>query len=106
MGVEQFEYDNSSVVSSDASFGSVMVERANEMEKTQGDEVKEVEAMAKSETNTLRAWKLIVVLSIIITATLVSTATYLFLQQDEESNYKESVSRLLVGTVPVPLKLF
>jgi hypothetical protein len=66
------------------------VPQANEMETTQKDQVKEVQEMAKRETNKLRAWKFVVSLTVLVTATVVSTGTYIFLEGDELSNFKES----------------
>lgn len=92
----QFQFDGASVASDgsfdDDSFTSDVTEQANQMETTQTEQVKEVEQMSKKETNNMRAWKLIVVLTIIVTASLVSAGTYIFLKQNEDSTYDESVS--------------
>jgi hypothetical protein len=62
----------------------------NEMDTTQKEQVKEVQDMAKIETRNMRAWKIVVCLAILATATLVSTGTFIFLKDDEDSSYKES----------------
>jgi hypothetical protein len=64
--------------------------QADEMDTTERDQVKEVEDMARIETKNMRAWKLVVFLTIVATATLVSTGTYIFLKDDEDSDFKES----------------
>jgi hypothetical protein len=64
--------------------------QANEMETTQKDQVKEVQEMAKRETKNMRAWKFVVSLTVLVTAIVVSTGTYIFLEGDEDSSFKES----------------
>jgi hypothetical protein len=75
----------------DLSLGtSTGVPQANEMETTQKDQVKEVEEMAKRETKNMRAWKCVVTLTVLLTALVVSTGTYIFLEGDEDSSFKDS----------------
>jgi hypothetical protein len=62
------------------------------MDTSQKDQVKEVEDMAKRETRNMRAWKVVVCLTILIIATVVSTGTWIFLKRQEDSNYKDSYS--------------
>jgi hypothetical protein len=86
---------NSSAVSVDSSDGSGMessvdANHVDEMSTTEKDQVKEVEEMAKIETKNMRRWKLVVFLTILATATLVSTGTYMFLKDDEDSSFEES----------------
>jgi hypothetical protein len=86
---------SSSAVSVDSSDGSGMESSADanhldEMSTTEGDQVKEVEEMAKRETKNMRRWKVVVFLTILATATLVSTGSYIFLKDDEDSNFEES----------------
>jgi hypothetical protein len=69
---------------------SVQAHEANEMDTTQRDQVKEVEDMAKRETKNLRAWKFVVSLTVLVTAIVVSTGTYVFLAREENSNFEES----------------
>jgi hypothetical protein len=71
----------------DASTGEY---QANGMDTTQKDQVKEVEEIAKRETQNMRAWKCVVSLIVLVTATLVSTGTYIFLASDAESSFEES----------------
>jgi hypothetical protein len=76
----------------DTSNGSVGVtDQANEMNTTQEAQIKEVQEMAKRETRIMLWWKLVVVVTILATAATVSTGAYIFLKDDQESNYKESV---------------
>ena len=86
---------SSSAVSIDSSDGSGMESSAgtnhvDEMSTKEGDQVKEVEEMAKRETKNMCRWKLVVTLTILATATLVSTGTYIFLKDDEDSSFQES----------------
>jgi hypothetical protein len=69
---------------------SVQAHEANEMDTTQKDQVKEVEDMAKIETKNLLAWKVVVSLTVVCTAIVVSAGTFIFLRDDEDSNFKES----------------
>jgi hypothetical protein len=64
--------------------------QANEMETTQKDQVKEVQEMAKRETKNMRVWKFVVSLTVLVTATVVSAGTYIFLKGDEDSSFEES----------------
>jgi hypothetical protein len=88
---------NPSAVSVDSSDGSGSdfdasgeLNHVDEMSTTEQDQVKEVEEMARIETKNMRAWKLLVFLTILATATLVSTGTYIFLKGDEDSSFEES----------------
>jgi hypothetical protein len=69
---------------------STRASQANEMDTSQKDQVKEVEEMAKRETKNMRAWKLVVSLTVLVTAILVSTGTYIFLEGDENSSFEVS----------------
>ena len=55
------------------------------------DALQEVRAVAKSEYEGVRLWKLIVLLLMAITAVLVSTGTYIFLRREEDDDYTDSV---------------
>jgi hypothetical protein len=57
------------------------------------DEVKEIQNLAKQETKNVRVWRFIVVAMILATGATVSTFTYRFLHDEEESNYESAVSR-------------
>jgi hypothetical protein len=56
------------------------------------DEVEEVHKMAHRETIGVRVWKLLLVGTLVTTAALVSTGTYVLLEQEEEDDFKENVS--------------
>jgi hypothetical protein len=62
----------------------------NGMDTTQKEQVKEVEEIAKRETQNMRAWKCVVSLIVLVTAILVSAGTYIFLASDAESSFEES----------------
>jgi hypothetical protein len=56
------------------------------------DEVKEVHKRARKETTRVRMGKLLVLLSILVTAAIVSAGTYILLKKDEDDAYEDSVS--------------
>jgi hypothetical protein len=60
------------------------------MDTTQKDQVKEVEEMAKMETQNMRVWKYVVTLTVLVTAILVSAGTYIFLKGEEDSNFEDT----------------
>jgi hypothetical protein len=64
------------------------------MDTTQKDQVKEVEEMAKRETRIMHAWKVVVCLTILAIATLVSAGTWIFLKSEEDSNYEDGYYEL------------
>jgi hypothetical protein len=69
------------------------------------DEVKEVHKRARKETTRVRMGKLLVLLSILVTAALVSAGTYILLKKDEDDAYEDSVSSLQ-GALLLRLQLF
>jgi hypothetical protein len=85
--VKDDENDQSSV--DDTSFGASTT-YANGMDTTQKHQVKEVEEMAKKETQNMRAWKCVVTLTVMATALIVSGGTYVFLAMDEQESFEES----------------
>jgi hypothetical protein len=68
----------------------------SKMSFTQGeeqrDEVKEVEEMARRETLDVRVWRLLVLLAFVLTSVMVSTGTYVILQDKQEDDFVNSVS--------------
>jgi hypothetical protein len=64
----------------------------SEKEEDERDEVKEVHKLAQKETARVRMGKLLVLVSILATAALVSTGTYIFLKKEEDDDYNDSVS--------------
>jgi hypothetical protein len=60
------------------------------MDTTQKAQVKEVKDMAKSERRNMRVWKGVVTLTVLITATLVSAGTCMFLKNSENSDFEDS----------------
>jgi hypothetical protein len=58
---------------------------SNEMETTQGAQIKEIREMAKRETRYMLWWKLVVLFTIAATAAVVLTGTYILLKDDQES---------------------
>jgi hypothetical protein len=76
--------------SSDIGSTSGQHEGDAEMDTTQKDQVKAVQEMAKTETNYLRIWKVVVCLTILAIATLVSVGTWVFLKGEEDDNYKDN----------------
>jgi hypothetical protein len=62
----------------------------DEMHPTQKDQVKEVQDMAKWETHIMRFWKVVVCITILAIATVVSSGTWIFLKGEEDDNFKDS----------------
>jgi hypothetical protein len=62
----------------------------DEMNPTQKDQVKEVQDMAKKETNNMRFWKVVVCITILAIATIVSSGTWIFLKSEEDDSFKDS----------------
>jgi hypothetical protein len=73
---------------------STQHERDAEMDTSfhtsQKDHVKAVQEMAKKETNNMRIWKVLVCITVLVTAFLVSAGTFFFLERDEDSSFEES----------------
>jgi hypothetical protein len=63
----------------------------SEKEEDERDEVKEVHKLSQKETARVRMGKLLVLVSILATAALVSTGTYIFLKKEEDADYNNSV---------------
>jgi hypothetical protein len=63
-----------------------------EDEPKERDEVKEVKRLAHKETSHVRLGKLLVLVSILATAALVSTGTYIVLKDQEDDDFTHSVS--------------
>jgi hypothetical protein len=59
------------------------------------DEKKQIENLARGETNGLRVWRLIVLLFIFTTCAILTTATFIFLRNQEENDSQKSVSSSL-----------
>ena len=70
-------------------------EYTNEVDDSQLEHVKEIEAMAENETKTVGFWKFFVVATIVTTAAMVASGTYIFLNNENESNFEQSVSTTL-----------
>jgi len=56
------------------------------------DEVKEVLKLAKKETARVRVWRLIVLVTLLITGAVLSTFTYKFLKDEQHEDFKDAVS--------------
>jgi hypothetical protein len=68
--------------------------QTNEMNTTQKDQVKEVQDMAKRETQQMEAWKCVVTVTVVVTALIVSAGTFIFLAGEENSAFHESYESL------------
>jgi hypothetical protein len=66
------------------------LDQEDEMDTTQKAQVKEVEEMAKSERRNMRVWKCVVTITVLVTATLVSAGTYMFLKAAAQSSFEQS----------------
>lgn len=56
------------------------------------DEVLEVQRMSSNDTRRIRIWRLLLALSLIATATLITGATYRELAKEQEQNFQAAVS--------------
>ena len=56
------------------------------------DEVRDLQKLVCFETNSLRCWRLIVVLLLLITGATIATFTFLFLRDEEEESFERTVS--------------
>jgi hypothetical protein len=97
MSQSQGDDESGSVSSADNSFDDSVIGSAStqnegddEMNPTQKDQVKEVQDMAKKETNNMRFWKVVVCITILATATIVSSGTWIFLRREEDDSFKDS----------------
>lgn len=57
------------------------------------DEVKEIERASKKDTDYIRAWRYLLILTLSATACAVTLTTYRFLEENQTDSYKESVRR-------------
>jgi t-SNARE complex subunit (syntaxin) len=68
-----------------------------ETEQANGEkETCEVKEMDSKAAKKVRIWKILVILVIVVTATLVSTGSYIFLQRNEDKGFEDAVSLLCV----------
>lgn len=68
--------------------------KATEMSSSQEpvrDEVKEIENLAKKDTNWIKGWRLLLIVCLAATATCVTVVTYRFLTEERHEAYKSSV---------------
>lgn len=70
-------------------------------EEDERDEIKEVHKLAQKETARVRIGKLLVFVSILAAAALVSSGTFIFLEKKEDNDYKNSVS-IPICTASIP----
>jgi hypothetical protein len=68
------------------------------------DEIKEIQNISRIETRLIRTWRLILLALLVITATAVSSVTYVLLQQQEKATFQASV-RTLVTTCENPFSM-
>jgi hypothetical protein len=87
---DSFSESSSDESPSDESLISAEVNEENEMNTTQKEQVTEVQEMAKRETNNMRFWKVLVCITILATATTVSSGTWIFLRSEEDDSFKDS----------------
>lgn len=87
--------DDMSVISNgystDEGIGSSVGDGTDQLSDSR-DEVKEVHKRARKETTRVRMGKLLVLLSILVTAAIVSAGTYILLKKEEDNAYEDSVS--------------
>jgi hypothetical protein len=85
------EHDETDFSADDEGEMSSAFDEPSEKEEDERDEVKEVHKLAQKETARVRMGKLLVLVSILATAALVSTGTYIFLKKEEDADYNKSV---------------
>lgn len=56
------------------------------------DEVEQVKQLTGKQTRSVQVWRMLVVAVLLVTGAAVSTATYIFLTEAKEDDYKLSVS--------------
>jgi hypothetical protein len=59
------------------------------------DEIKEIQNISRTETRLIRTWRFILLALLVITATAVSSVTYVLLQQQEKATFQASVRTLV-----------
>jgi hypothetical protein len=83
----------------DSSEGSYSVnsddESYDEKEESDRDEVKEVRKMSSRDTTRILFWRYVVTFVMLLTASAVTIATYLFLQRQEYENFVTAVRKSL-----------
>jgi hypothetical protein len=83
----------------DSSEGSYSVnsddESYDEKEESDRDEVKEVRKMSSKDTTRILFWRYVVTFVLLLTASVVTIATYLFLQRQEHENFVTAVRKSL-----------
>ena len=93
MGVSSLPQDDDRLTQSyvesadESSFSGFFTESADDR-----DEVKEVLKLAKKETARVRVWRMIVLVTLLITGAVLSTFTYKFLRNEQNEDYKDAVS--------------
>ena len=88
--------DDDSYVEPDASTSHLneSSNKSTDMAPTQEpvrDEVKEIENLAKKDTNWIKGWRFLLIVCLAATATCVTVVTYPFLTQERHEAYKASV---------------
>lgn len=63
------------------------------------DEIGEVQEMSSEETHRVRLWRFVVTFCLLVTGDAITTTTYRFLHDEQESNYEVAVRMMIVGTV-------
>lgn len=97
------KYSDSDDDASDGSFSEASVASAsNELTSSKGtdpstprqpmrDEVQEIEKASMNDTKWIRRWRLLLIFMLIATAATVTLVTFLFLEEEQDNNYKASV---------------
>jgi hypothetical protein len=70
-------------------------ESCDEEEELDRDEVKEVRKMSSKDTTRILFWRYVVTCVLLLTASAVTIATYLFLQRQEQENFVTAVRKSL-----------
>lgn len=73
-------------------FSSTSEEEVSAPASQERDEVREVQKLASKDTSRINLWRYVVTLVLLATAAAVTLTTYLFLKEEENSNFVEAVS--------------
>jgi hypothetical protein len=75
-----------------------LIENRGDRDSTSAFEIKEIEALARHDTQMLRTWRTIVLLILLGTFSVVTAGTFFFIHKQKENDDEQSV-RLLVTKV-------
>ena len=78
--------------SSSTSDGNLSKTKEEKKKPGSSEELKRLQSMIKTETRTIRLWRLVILVTLLAAGAAVSTYTYLYLSDGEEQDYITAVS--------------